>query len=47
LIKGSEMQIIEDAAHFPPYQVPERFAEVVQDFLARRLQPAPGVCNPL
>lgn len=38
LIKGSEMQIIEDAAHFPPYQVPERFAEVVQDFLDRRLQ---------
>ncbi len=32
-LKGSRYIVLEDAAHFPPYQTPEAFAGVVADFL--------------
>lgn len=37
LLKDSEFSIIENAAHFAPYQAPERFAGLVSDFLQRRV----------
>lgn len=36
-LKGSRYIVIEDAAHFPPYQTPETFARVVADFLRTHL----------
>lgn len=35
MIKGSEYAVIENAAHFAPYQAPEAFAGLVADFLDR------------
>jgi pimeloyl-ACP methyl ester carboxylesterase len=32
-LKGSRYVVLEDAAHFPPYQTPEAFAREVADFL--------------
>lgn len=37
LIPESEFVVIHKAAHFAPYQAPEEFAALVEDFLARRL----------
>lgn len=33
LIPGSSLQLIEEAAHFPPYQTPEQFARLVLAFV--------------
>lgn len=35
MLKGSEFTVIENAAHFAPYQAPEAFAGLVADFLDR------------
>ncbi len=32
-LKGSRFVVLEDAAHFPPYQTPMAFVDVVSDFL--------------
>jgi 3-oxoadipate enol-lactonase len=32
-LKGSRYTVLEDAAHFPPYQTPKAFVDVVGDFL--------------
>ncbi len=37
LMPGSEFQLIEAAAHFPPAQTPEVFSELVVEFLERRV----------
>lgn len=37
MLKDSELTVLEDAAHFAPYQAPEAFAGLVTDFLDRRL----------
>lgn len=34
LVPSARLVVMEDAAHFVPYQQPERFAELVLDFLA-------------
>lgn len=36
-LEDSELRIIDDGAHFIPYQRPEEFAALVADFLGRRL----------
>jgi 3-oxoadipate enol-lactonase len=36
MVRGSEFRVLQDAAHFAPYQVPEAFAQLVCDFLERR-----------
>jgi pimeloyl-ACP methyl ester carboxylesterase len=46
LLKGSEFVVVDDGAHFVPYQTPEVFSGLVAEFLARRVMPtivsAPG-----
>jgi pimeloyl-ACP methyl ester carboxylesterase len=37
LLKGSEFSVIESAAHFAPYQSPDVFAELVNDFIDRKV----------
>lgn len=37
LIAGSEFVMMKSAAHFAPYQAPERFAALVADFIDRRI----------
>ncbi len=37
LVPQSEFVVMEDAAHFPPFQAPEAFCDLVTDFLARRV----------
>lgn len=37
LVLGSEFRLIEEAAHFPPFQTPEVFSQLVLDFLHRRV----------
>jgi 3-oxoadipate enol-lactonase len=43
LVLSARFVVMEDAAHFVPYQQPERFAEMVMDFVAGAVAaPAPG-----
>lgn len=35
LVKGSEFAVIENAAHFAPYQAPAAFAGLVEEFVAK------------
>jgi 3-oxoadipate enol-lactonase len=42
LVAGSEFRIIDSAAHFPPFQAPTEFADLVEDFVDRRVWPASG-----
>jgi pimeloyl-ACP methyl ester carboxylesterase len=37
LLKGSEFATIDNAAHFAPYQAPDVFARLVDDFVDRRV----------
>jgi 3-oxoadipate enol-lactonase len=36
LVKGSEFAVVEEGAHFMPYQAPEQFAALVSEFIERR-----------
>jgi pimeloyl-ACP methyl ester carboxylesterase len=36
MLKGSEFAVLENAAHFAPYQAPAAFAGLVEDFLGRK-----------
>jgi pimeloyl-ACP methyl ester carboxylesterase len=40
LLKGSEFVVVEEGAHFMPYQTPDVFAALVGDFIDRRVKPA-------
>ena len=34
MIKGSELAVIDDGAHMPNFECPERFNELVIDFIS-------------
>lgn len=38
LVKGSEFAVVEEGAHFMPYQAPDAFAALVSDFIERRVE---------
>jgi pimeloyl-ACP methyl ester carboxylesterase len=38
LVKGSEFAVVEQGAHFMPYQTPDAFAALVSDFIERRVK---------
>ncbi len=38
LVKGSEFTVVEQGAHFMPYQAPEQFAALVDDFIDRKVK---------
>jgi 3-oxoadipate enol-lactonase len=38
LVKGSEFAVVEEGAHFMPYQAPRQFAALVSDFIERRVK---------
>lgn len=46
LVPQARITVMEDAAHFVPYQQPARFAELVLDFIGREVAPPdrPGAC---
>jgi 3-oxoadipate enol-lactonase len=38
LVKGSEFAVVQEGAHFMPYQTPDAFAALVSDFIERRVK---------
>jgi pimeloyl-ACP methyl ester carboxylesterase len=38
LVRNSEFVLVEQGAHFMPFQVPEQFAALVSDFIDRRVK---------
>ncbi len=40
LLSASEFVVVDDGAHFVPYQAPDTFARLVSEFVARRVMPA-------
>lgn len=38
LLKNSEFALVQEAAHFMPYQAPQQFAALVSDFVDRRVK---------
>ena len=38
LVKGSEFAVVEEGAHFMPYQAPDAFAALVSNFIDRRVK---------
>jgi pimeloyl-ACP methyl ester carboxylesterase len=38
LVKNSEFALVEEGAHFMPYQAPEQFTALVSDFIERRVK---------
>lgn len=41
LVKGSEFAVLEEGAHFMPYQAPQQFAALVSDFIDRGVAQRP------
>jgi 3-oxoadipate enol-lactonase len=42
LVKGSEFAVVDQGAHFMPYQAPEEFAGLVDSFVTRALEKSAG-----